>query len=469
MPAGWTTSATAQPIPPQNGTVYAPHLRGCLDIRWDDPRILAGNSKFTVVGVNVYRSDTSDRGPYYRINDFPLGGTFYRDRTDIAVVRETVLWDSDWLFRGDAPNDYRWVLKTKKPIYQPRFTDLQEPIHANWAGDVTLIIDNVTVPVQEVFGPSGEITLFRTDKFDVATEKTDHPVLPTENSVVEVIYYSLRNQVSLGLSTNLFYRLTTVVLDPSTGGYLETDLAYSPPVMTAEIETLDYIWREAVRRNAWILQQGGERVKAFIRKVAGIPCTCGMDPRLRDFNKQPSNSCRVCLGTGFVGGYEGPFDIIIAPPDAEQKISQTPLGRRQDWTYEVWSGPSPVLTQRDFLVKQTNERFSIGPVRRPTNRGNLLQQHFSISAMTESDIRYEVPIYGIDLLNWPETRYDQRSVTPPRAVDGELTGPTWMADPTAAPYPVGPDPVVPMHTDKPDWPAEKQPRGRTPVWGNQNT
>ena len=855
MPAGWDPTSSGQPLPPKNGTVYAPYLKGTLDIRWDDPRQLAGNSRYTVVGVNLYRSDVSDRGPYYRINEFPLGGTFYRDQTSLVSIRETVLWDQDWIFRGDAPNDYRWVLKTKNPIYQTHYVDLQEPIYASNTRDVTLMIDNEVVPVQEVFGPSGEVTLYRTDRFDVVIEKTDHPILPTPTSVVEIVYHTLRNQVSLGMSSNLFYRLSTVVLDPtSPSGYFETDLNYCAPFQTTEVEPLDYIWREGVRRNNWILQQGGERVKVFIRRVIGIPCTCYMDPRLREFTKQPSQRCLTCFppgtevtmadlsrkaidliqvgdevlthkgrlrrvteimsrdvhenlvqldathgvgfsstsnhpilivrkedarclrlksltctgsgsksiciknncnrevcpqwvradeirtgdylafpiplehpteelssdvlrflgyyaaegwtsakykkgikssndkrvmfgfhqdellthveeirqivdrefggtiwvgpagdskgievlvtvvravemvlkhvgkystlkhlsrqlveqgaeglaqflgayfngdgwqclnpsstkfgvssasyqmarqveglliklgavprltsrtrtinnpdrpgahsttahsveirkndmhilarfmkgepvvpnkkggwsfrtgslvlypvhkivsmpyqgpvfnfeveedhsyvaggavahncfGTGFVGGYEGPFDIIIAPPDAEQKIAQTPIGRRQDWTYEVWTGPSPVLTQRDFIVKQTNERYSIGPVRRPTNRGNLLQQHFSIFSMTESDIRYEVPIYGVDALTFPQTRYEKRSVQPPPAVGGELQGPTWMADPNEVPHEIGAVPVVPLVTEKEGWSDELEQRGRTATWENHN-
>jgi len=468
MAAGWDPGSTDQPIPPQNGQVYAPFYAGTLDLRWDNPKLLPGNAKFTVVGVNLYRSDVSDRGPYYRLNDFPLGGTFYRDRTDIATVRETIRWDQDWLFRGDAPNDYRWVLKTKCPIYQTKIIGLMEPTYANDPTDVTLLIDNVTVPVQEVFGPSGEVTLFRNTTFDVLTEKNVPPSLPTETSVVEIVYNTIRNRVARPLGTNLFYRLTTVVIDSTApSGYRETNLAYCAPIQTAEIEALDYIWREAVRRNSWILQQGGERVKAFIRKMAGIPCYCGIESRTREFSQQPSSRCLTCLGTGFVGGFEGPFDIIVAPADGEQKVSQSPQGRRNEMMYEVWTGPSPVLTQRDLIVKQTDERFSIGPVRRPTNRGNLLQQHFSISLLSEGDIRYEVPIYGVDMLTWPETRYNPRAVAPPPAVNGELRGPAWMADPIAPQYPTGQNPVVPLGTNKPDLSPNQQ-RGRTGTWENQN-
>ena len=62
-----------------------------------------------------------------------------------------------------------------------------------------------------------------------------------------------------------------------------------------------------------------------------------------------------CYGTGFVGGYEGPIDIIIAPDDADRRVTQTPNGRRLEHQYEVWIGPTPMLSQRDFIVKQESE------------------------------------------------------------------------------------------------------------------
>ena len=77
------------------------------------------------------------------------------------------------------------------------------------------------------------------------------------------------------------------------------------------IEKLDYIWREAVRRNRWILDQGGERIKIFIRKAVGISCGCSSDT-----HRHPSATCEVCFGTGIIDGYDGPFDSIIAPDDA---------------------------------------------------------------------------------------------------------------------------------------------------------
>jgi hypothetical protein len=473
------------PLPPQNVEVVSPYLPCVLDLRWDCPATLAGNSLYTVVGVNIYRSDVSDRGPYFRLNQIPIGGTFYRDLTyNERIVREVVLWDEDWISRGDAANNRRWQFRTKQPIVKRECqTPHGKPVAADQPTDVTVYIDGIECPVEAVLGPACEITLVNMATIDVARQRRDAPLLPNENSVVEVTYHTSRNFVRSGLESVLYYRLTTVIVDPTTpSGYRETPLAYTPAAISAETETLDYIWREAVRRNQWILQQGGERVKFFIRRRAGIPCTHGMDPRTVEFGGQPSNRCEYCYGTGYIGGYEGPFDGIIAPDDAERKVTQTSQGRTREHTQEVWTGRSPVLTMRDFIVKQTNERYSIGPVRRPTNRGTLLQQHFTTGALDEGDIRYRVPINAVETYPWPQNRWTIVQ-TPTRFVDGypptlqqrlingidaryTLKDKHVVSEPGAPPFPIDPTAEGPMGTENGTSPPELEQRGRTTVWSN---
>jgi hypothetical protein len=472
MPEGWDPTSTDRPLPPQNGQAVSPFITGILDIRWDDPALLAGNSIYTVVGVNVYRSDASDRGPYFRLNALPVGGGFYRDLTDMVPVhREVIPWDTGWIFRGDAPNLRRWTLRTSQPIvkavFQPPYS---RATPANSPSDVTVYINGILVPVESVFGPTGEVTLVNLGDIDVARQKIDNPVLPTETSTVEVSYFAAQNIVRSGLELHSYYRLTTVVIDPTTpSGYRESGLGYCPPIISKQTEALDYIWREAVRRNQWIVQQGGERAKIFIRRTAGIPCTHGMDPRTIEFGGQPSIRCQICFGTGFVGGYDGPFDVLIAPDDAERKITQTMTGRRREHTQDVWIGPSPVVTMRDFIVKQTNERYSIGPVRRPTNRGVYLQQHFMIGSLDEADIRYAVPIDGVEKYAWPQNRWSIVQ-TPTSFVDGYPPTPQQRQinglTPTADPWPLGPTAEAPMGTSNGSSPPELEQRGRTTVWSN---
>jgi len=214
---------------------------------------------------------------------------------------------------------------------------------------------------------------------------------------------------------------------------METPLEYAVVTSNAEIEKIDYIWREAVRRNQWILTQGGERVKAFIRKHAGPMCSCYDG----DTYKQPKGDCLICFGTGFVGGYEGPYDVVFAPDDADRSVEQQQNGSTVTHSYEVWTGPSPLFTQRDFIVKLNGERYSIGGVRMPTNRGMVLQQHFNIGHIDEGDIRYRVPIdnphrFALDQLQ-PQI--------PPEMFPAEIT-------------------------DKPNIPDERELKGRNAVWEN---
>lgn len=466
MVAGWAPGAADQPLPPQNAEVISPYLQGVLDIRWDDPSILAGNAAYQVIGVNIWRSDVSDRGPFFRLNEFPLGGTFYRDQSSVASFFQTEIvdWETGWLARGEcAANTRRWRFKTKFPILKPiQYPPLDQPTYANSVYDVTVKIDGVEVIPSEVFGRTGEITLINQSTYNPGTDLNDPAILPGPDSVVEVCYKAAGNHV---VTDKVWYRLTTVVLDDEAiGGMKETSLHYAQPHSVIEVERLDYIWRRAIRMNHWILQQGGERVKVFIRRVTGIPCPCELDERTLEFNKQPSSRCDICFGTGFCGGYEGPFDVLIAPDDAERRYTQKATGRRLEHTYEVWQGPSPVVTQRDFIVKQTNERYSIGAVRRPSNRGNLLQQHYSIAYLEQGDIRYQVPIDGVIDYTFPETRYAFVHA-PSLPVDGSLpdTVNPWTGDP---PFPVGSRNVTPMITEKDNTPDDKEQRGRTAVWEN---
>jgi hypothetical protein len=447
-------------------------MPGTLDIRWDNPASLGANHPWGVLGVNIYRSDVGERGPYHRLNEFPLGGGFYRDFTDnVLVTDEPVLWDSGWTHRGDGPNDRRWVFRTQFPIVKPNFVRLC--VAANAPTDLTVTVDGQVVVPDSVFGQGGDVVLNNNSMIDTITGQWLHPILPGPTSDVRVSYRTNRNVVNYELDRKIFYRLTTVgIHTDAPGNLIETPLEYCQPLTAIKVESLDWIWREAVRRNNWILEQGGERVKLFVRKTSGVFCRCGQHPQRLAQNKQPKNRCLECYGTGFVGGYEGPYEAIVAPDDAERRVAQGNWGRNLTHSYEVWMGPTPLLTQRDFLVKQTGERYSLGAVRKPTNRGNILQQHFNISYLDEPDIRYRVPVDGLVNLPWPETRTtidpNEKLLVYPLAE----YGPIHQLDPCEhGPqiYPEKPDyQATPLGTEKGNIADSREHRGRSQTWENQN-
>lgn len=383
---------TPWPAPPLN-LFMMDGTRGVIDLRWDDPSYLTLNSKFQILGVNVYRSFDSEFGPYHRITELPLGSTFWRDETDNELVVEEDVTDSFLLFGAPSAGSEqkRYVFQT---LNSPIVGEAARGTPTNQPRDVRVFVDGVEAQVRSVYGNTGEVEL-DTDYYpDVTRQKYFAPVIPTSQSRVTCTYRYTRSFLKTDLAQRVFYRVTTVavpvgcnlsLLQPQ--DLIETPLEYAAATNTFEIEKLDWIWREAIRRNRWILEQGGERVRVFLRKNVGLPCTCTSYT-----GKQPMSDCTKCYGVGIIGGYEGPYDIIVAPDDAEKNIAQTEMGRTERHQYEVWTGPQPLLSQRDFILKLNGDRYSIGAVRMPSNRGNILQQHFSIGSFDEKDIRYQVPV-----------------------------------------------------------------------------
>jgi len=451
MTANWELNRSPHPLPPKDTHAVSPYRKGEIDIRWDSPSNLLGNEGWIIIGVNIYRSKGSDRGPFHRLNVLPINSTFYRDTFKHTTIHNEVV--DEWIsFGNQAEDPYRF--KTKYPI--ARVGGLGEP---SFSGrDVLVLVNGNEIPARYVFGVTGEVSLSLGSSSDpIKLQKWEEYKFSKEDEItVSYTSYDPNDRLRVGLDKKDFYRISTVAKDPNTDELHETPLEYCTPFSDMQIERIDYIWREGIRRNNWMLEQGGERVKVFIRRSSGNPCLCrSFDPKTLTYAKQPDSLCKICFGTGFIGGYDGPYDLIIAPDEAERRISQLSQGRRKEHTYEVWIGPSPVVSQRDFIVKQNNDRYSIGAVRYPSNRGNILQQHFNISYLDSNDIRYSVAIDGVPN-SWGKTNY---SYFPQRDNYSARTDPV---------FPIEADTAYPMLSNREDISPHAQLKGRTGTWENQN-
>jgi hypothetical protein len=427
------------PAPPLN-LFMSSSVKGQINLQWDDPSILALNSRFQILGVNVYRSFDSEFGPYRRITELPVGSTYWLDQTDNELVPDEDVTDQFILFglASTGLEEPRYVFKTSN---YPIVAEAARGLPTNNPHDVRVFVDGVEAKVFNVNGQTGEVEIDAHVYTDTALQQRINPVVPTATSRITCTYRYTRDLVRTDLAQRIFYRVTTVGYPVSCNwaeatpdSLVETPIGNAAATNTIEIEKLDNYWREAVRRNRWILEQGGERARVFLRKVVGIQCPC-----YDQTHKQPLGDCLKCYGTGILGGYEGPYEIILAPDDAERKVTQAELGRSLVHTYEVWTGPQPLLSHRDFILKIDGDRYSIGPVRRPTNRGTILQQHFTINYFDEKDIRYRVPVG--DPVRFAATQFAP-------------SGPEFEAN----------DQI----TDKTSIPEERQLKGRTLAWKNAN-
>jgi len=381
------TPNKTRPKPPRNIFVTTPYIPGVLDIRWDNPLEISENSQWTIIGCNIYRSSDSECGPFQKINIDPIETLYFRDQTThLFAYNEDVSLN---LKKGvNAEGD--WVFTTRnKPIIKP---DTQNELVTN-PQDIVLRIDNgdgqglVNVPAKYVNGATGEVYLITKSIFNPKTKKMEKPRLPEgNNSKIYCSYWYQGEYIKTNLLSRNFYKVTSVGKD-SNGNIVETSLDDVKASNVYELDKPHYIWQSIISKNRYLLEQFGERVKLFVRKEIGEKCE-----HFSHTHSQPLNDCPICFGTGIVGGYIGPIDITIAPPEAEKHIELTDVGLKLNFTYESWMGPSPLIRTRDFIVRQNGERLMIGSVTPQGAKGAVFQQHFMLNYRDSKDIIYQVSL-----------------------------------------------------------------------------
>jgi hypothetical protein len=392
-------------------------MTGVLDIRWDNPSEYAEHNGLRVLGVNVYRCYDTPYGTFSKLNASPVSALFFRDTTrELSVVAEDALSRLD---PGQNPKT-EWVVRTAHyPIVRPgtngqtatSVTDVQVQVDT---GDGTGY--RAVVPFR-INGQAGEVILNTNRIYDPLTNRYMDAVLPNLlTGGIRISYSYVDGLIATNINRKVYYKITTVASDENTGVTKETPLEEVEAKSPYDMERIDYIWAEAIRRNRWILEQGGERVKLFLRKWNGVPCPCtdskyGQSKRIgigRDV------VCPRCYGASYVGGYEGPYDLIIAPPETEKSVQLGDVGLHVTYDWQTWTGPYPLLNDRDVIVRQNNDRFYVSHANPQGSRGAIYQQHFNLTHVDSLDPIYAIPIDG-GQLGVPQAWNAYRSDSPSQA------------------------------------------------------
>jgi hypothetical protein len=251
---------------------------------------------------------------------------------------------------------------------------------------VNVTIDGRQAYVRLLQGLEGVIELETKRQYDEVKKQWFEPPVPNEYSIVLVSYRVPSNTIDIRLRKNYFYKVTCVTSEDETDLDLLTPMVLQPDKMT-------YILEECVRRNAWMLEQGGERVLLYLKKKAGVKCACTYRDVKERTHKQPDQDCEICFGSGFVGGFDGPFPILIGPLTTEQRVQQTDRGLKLAYQIETWTGPSPIVNQRDMIIRRNGDRCLIGPITPVEGPGGVrAQQHFVVEVLDGTDVRHKFKV-----------------------------------------------------------------------------
>lgn len=386
------------PYAPKSVNVTSPYLIGVIDIRWDNPAIYLENNGLTVLGVNIYRAVDAPGAAYTKLNTAgPVSILYFRDQTTKNFVdREDV---STTLNAGQNPTG-RWYFRTAfKSIIAPDTNGNENK--SPTVDSILLEIDAgdgngyQTVPAFKVDGDEGIVYLNTNRTYNPQLNTYVPPVLPDLlTGGIRISYTYLNNLTATDINRKIYYKVTTVAYDSDKQEEIETPLTEVEAVNPYDMGRIDYIWAEAIRRNRWLLEQTGERVKVFLRKWNGAKCACS-DPNF-GYSKGigTSRECKICYGSTFVGGYEGPFDVIIAPPETEKAVNLLDAGLHITYDWNTWTGPEPLLNDRDVIVRPNNDRFFVSRVNPQGSRGAIYQQHFNLAHIDQQDPVYRIPIDG---------------------------------------------------------------------------
>ena len=358
----------------QGLTILSSMEPGIRDMFWVDDE----NTK--VVGYNIYRAFDYPTN-WKRVNLFgPVPGTSFRDQAHLQPMTYTVQ-PTDWVEKGQHG---RYIFKLPEIPYAEVIQG--RPAVACQPEDIRMFVNGVLTRCGRVDGLDCTVWLQQTAILHGDGDRRERPgTLVDDATVIQVEYHKLLNSVSIAIEgVRTFYSVVPVLM-----GGAEEHLPGAPGTEIADtfqVDRMDYMQSEMIRRQKWLLEQRAEPVYLMIRRTKGEPCHC------TKASGEPRTGCDACFATGILGGYYGPIDFLFIDPDSAATVETEEGGKKVTRESQAWHVPAPMIQSGDLIVRRNGERWIIGPVTYKTHRGVLLQQDYSASVLMHNDVRYKIPL-----------------------------------------------------------------------------
>lgn len=147
---------------------------------------------------------------------------------------------------------------------------------------------------------------------------------------------------------------------------------------------------EIRNRYKWLLSMGGERVLLYKVKRTGTRC-----PNYDQVRKtsQQNHQDNICYGTGFVGGYFAPIEIVVSMiSGAPEAAIVGEWGRLRSYTPRSWTLWEPLLQNGDFIVRRNNQRLWITNVYARRWKHFITRQDFETTEIERDNPIYQIPV-----------------------------------------------------------------------------
>jgi hypothetical protein len=348
---------------------------GSHDLHWAD-------SHDSTKGYNIYRAFDYPTN-WVKLNATPWSGHFYRDMTHLTQVTYTVQ-PQDFIEKGEVG---QWVIRLHDVPYTTVKTGRASV--SNSPDDVMVITDGVVRRPTSVNGFDQTVTLLIDNTLkpggavsDTAQANTGDVNFTDYNGVQtwQVVYNKLSNFVDIYTQLNRTYYTVVPVGDKG-----EVHKPGAPGTIvknTQEVDNIDWVYEEMVRRNQYLFETTGEPALAFFRMWRGEQCGCTFG------SQQPKTACPICFETGFVGGYIGPYDFLFVPPDSAIARVLDEGGIKTTRSSRSYLTRTPIVQNGDLILRANGDIMVITDVVYKQPRGIILQQDFTVELLSPGDTRY---------------------------------------------------------------------------------
>lgn len=208
------------------------------------------------------------------------------------------------------------------------------------------------------------------------------------------IFYKLNNQplstnryedksIAITPNVNYWYKISTIA-NFSDGTYSESLLS-QPEMYQVKNENKWFV--KMNERNMWILKNTGVLMDLYVRKTTGERCEHCWDEN-RGQAKDPT--CKICFGTGFVGGYEPMHQLYVRQKPAPQQLDMTTQGYMISANPGLWTISSVQIHNRDLLINPEGRIFSVTNSNISHAAGYYFHQELQSKEIDPMDVKYTI-------------------------------------------------------------------------------
>lgn len=167
----------------------------------------------------------------------------------------------------------------------------------------------------------------------------------------------------------------------------------------------DIMASEIIRRETLYLDRARAALCGLLlKRTYGDRCTACWDSVRREAGNA---HCPVCYGTGWVGGYWGPYfrRVSFSLTKAQEKVVNFKREMYDEDPFQGWLTNTPLIRPGDILITPFNKRYRINNLGLSRRGGTILHQIFVGFPLEVTHSAYDIEVVVPEAPSYEQLKY----------------------------------------------------------------